>query len=210
MSGLPRGTVTFLFSDVEGSTLLLRKLGQEQYGQALADYQRLVREACEGSGGTEVDTQGDSFFFAFPRARDAVEGAVQAQRALAGHQWPDGSTLRARIGLHTGEASVSDNGYVGLSVHRASRVMAAAAGGQVLVSQATASMVEDEDLGDIELRSLGRHALKDFERPVGLYQLQAPDLQAKFRAAKTKRRRTRVSTPWLIAGVAVIVVALGV
>jgi class 3 adenylate cyclase len=209
MAGLPRGTVTFLFSDVEGSTRLLRHLGQQEYGEALADYQRLVRESCLQFGGTEVDTQGDAFFFVFPLARDAVRGAAAAQRALAGHPWPDGTTLRARIGLHTGEATVGERGYVGLSVHRAARVMAAAAGGQVLLSQATASVLEDEDLGDLQLRSFGRHALKDFERPVGLYQLQAPDLQTKFRAAKTKRRRLPLTTPWLIAGVTVIVVALG-
>jgi YVTN family beta-propeller protein len=210
MPRLPRGTVTFLFSDIEGSTVLLRQLGQDQYGQALADYQRLVREVCGAAGGTEVDTQGDAFLFVFPRARDAVQGAVAVQRALAGHAWPDGTTLRARIGLHTGEASVAGDRYVGLSVHRAARVGAAAAGGQVLLSQATASMVEDEDLGDLRLRDLGRHTLKDFERPVGLYQLEAPDLPGRFRAPAARRGRRRPTTPWLIAGVAVIVVALGV
>jgi class 3 adenylate cyclase/streptogramin lyase len=210
MPRLPRGTVTFLFSDIEGSTVLLRQLGQDGYGQALSDYQRLVRESCVAVGGTEVDTQGDAFFFVFTRARDAVKGAADAQRALARHGWPDGTTLRARIGLHTGEASVSGERYVGLSVHRAARVGAAAAGGQVLVSQATASMVEDEDLGGLGLRDLGRHTLKDFERPVGLYQLDVPDLPGKFRAPTTRRRRRRPTTPLLIAGVAVVVVALGV
>jgi class 3 adenylate cyclase len=209
MPRLPRGTVTFLFSDIEGSTVLLRALGQEEYGRALADYQQLVRESCAALGGTEVDTQGDAFFFVFARARDAVQGAAEAQRALARHAWPDGTTLRARIGLHTGEASVSGQRYVGLSVHRAARVGAAAAGGQVLLSQATASMVEDEDMGGLSLRRLGRHTLKDFERPVELYQLEAPDLQSRFRAPATRRRRGRPRTPLLIAGVTVIVVALG-
>jgi class 3 adenylate cyclase/streptogramin lyase len=211
MPRLPRGTVTFLFSDIEGSTELLRRLGHERYGQALADYQRLVRESCRAVGGTEVDTQGDAFFFVFPRAKDAVEGAAEAQRSLARHGWPDGTTLRARIGLHTGEASVSGSRYVGLSVHRAARVGAAAAGGQVLVSQATASLVEDEDLGELGLRDLGSHVLKDFERPVRLYQLQAPDLADKFPAAKTKRAaRERPTVPLLVAAVTVFVVALGV
>jgi len=121
MAKLPGGTVTFLFSDVEGSTRLLRALGQERYGQALADYQFLIRESCTIRGGHEIDTQGDSFFFAFATARDAAYAAAEAQSSLSRHAWPDGTRLRARIGLHTGEASVSEGRYVGLSVHRAAR-----------------------------------------------------------------------------------------
>jgi class 3 adenylate cyclase/streptogramin lyase len=208
MPRLPRGTVTFLFSDVEGSTLLLRQLGQEPYGRALADYQRLVRDSCVAAGGIEVDTQGDAFFFAFAHAKDAVEAAAAVQRALAVHTWPDGTQLRARIGLHTGQASVTGSRYVGLSVHRAARVGAAGAGGQVLLSQATAGVLEDDDLGELRLRRLGSYALKDFDRPVELHQLDVPGLPSKFRSAKRRRRRARLPTPWLVAGVAAFVVAL--
>jgi class 3 adenylate cyclase len=183
---LPRGTVTFLFSDVEGSTTLLRVLGQERYTEVLVDHQRLLREACAAAHGYEVDTQGDSMFFAFAHARDAVEAAARAQRDLTAHAWPDGTQLRARIGLHTGQASFSDSRYIGLSVHRAARVGSAGAGGQVLLSQATAGVLEDDDLGEFRLRAIGRHALKDFDRPVELYQLDVPGLGTKFARPKTK------------------------
>lgn len=198
MSGLPEGTVTFLFSDIEGSTSMLRQLGQERYGEALAEYQRLLREASVTSNGWEVDTQGDAFFFAFARAKDAVEAAAGAQRALAAYSWPDGMQLRARIGVHTGQASVADSRYVGLSVHRGARVCAASAGGQVVLSQATAAVLEDEALGELRLRSLGRHALKDFDRPVELYQLDVPGLPRKFARPKTKP--TRPPYRWLALG----------
>ena len=205
MPVLPRGTVTFLFSDVEGSTRLLRELGQEPYGQALADYQRLLRESCMGQGGHEVDTQGDAIFFAFEKARDAVTAAAEAQWLLARNAWPEGASLRARIGLHTGEASLTDGRYVGLSVHRAARVCAAAAGGQVLLSHATASMLEDEELGELQLRDLGRHSLKDFQHPVQLYQLEVPGLPGKFPPLETARRGHRRRHVLLAAGIAALV-----
>ncbi len=206
---LPRGTVTFLFSDIEGSTSLLRELGQERYGEALASYQRLLRDACTERDGREVDTQGDSIFFAFAHAKDAVEAAAAVQRALAAHAWPDGTHLRARIGLHTGQASVDGSRYVGLSVHRAARVCATAAGGQVLLSQATAGVLEDDDLGELRLRSLGRHALKDFDRPMELHQLDVPGLASKFARPKTKpsRRPSRRLALGGIAAAAVVAVA---
>jgi class 3 adenylate cyclase/streptogramin lyase len=208
MARLPGGTVTFLFSDVEGSTRLLRELGQERYGQALAAYQLLIRESCTARSGHEVDTQGDSFFFAFATARDAALAAAEAQGSLSRHAWPDGTRLRARIGLHTGEASVSEGRYVGLSVHRAARVCAAGYGGQVLLSQATAAVLEDEELGDLGLRELGRHRLKDFERPVRLHQLDLPGLPSKFPPPKTEQTRVlRRRHALLAAGLAALLSA---
>ena len=176
---LPPGTVTFLFSDVEGSTQLARRLG-DRYAEALADHVRLLRAAFADHGGHEIDTQGDSLFVAFPRARDAVLAAASGQRALADHCWPDGCDLRVRIGLHTGEAAVTDDRYLGVAVHHAARVCAAGHGGQVVVSQSTTSVLEDEPLDGIELRELGHHKLKDFEQPECLFQLVIPGLRADF------------------------------
>ena len=130
MPELPSGTVTFLFTDIEGSTRLLHELGVS-YGQALAEHRRRLREAFSLHGGVEVDTQGDAFFVVFEKASDAVAAAAEAQQALA-----DGR-VRVRMGVHTGEPTLTDEGYVGMDVHRAARVMAAGHGGQVLVSQAT-------------------------------------------------------------------------
>src|SRR5437870_4353280 len=132
----PTGTVTFLFSDIEGSTRLLQRLGA-LYGEALAQHQRLLREAFAEHGGHEIDTQGDSFFAAFRRAKDAVAAAVDAQRALAAYEWPHRAEVRVRMGIHTGETGVGEDRYVGLGVHRAARIGAAAVGGQVLVSETT-------------------------------------------------------------------------
>jgi class 3 adenylate cyclase/streptogramin lyase len=211
MPAPPQGTVTFMFSDVSGSTRLLRELGHESYRQALADYQRLLRESAGRQGGHEVDTQGDAFFFAFARAADAVRAAADAQRSLAGHDWPDGAPLRARIGLHTGEASLASGRYVGLSVHRAARVCAAAVGGQVLLSQASASVLEDEQLGELRLRPLGRRLLKDFDRPVQLHQLDVPGLPSRFPRPRTARRklsRMHVLLGAALLGLLIIVVAV--
>src|SRR5215218_132420 len=114
---LPTGTVTFLFTDIEGSTRLLKQL-RERYGDVRAEHERLLREAFEANGGQEIDTQGDSFFVAFRRARDAVAAAVRAQRALAEHRWPKGVQLRVRMGIHTGEPLAAEGRYVGLGIHR--------------------------------------------------------------------------------------------
>ena len=128
MVHLPSGTVTLLFTDIEGSTQLLRRLG-DAYAGALAEHQRLLREALAKHGGREVDTQGDSFFVSFPRAGDAVLAAVDGQRALAAHDWSDGAAVRVRMGLHTGEPAASGERYVGLAVHRAARIGAVGHGG---------------------------------------------------------------------------------
>ncbi len=171
-------TLTFLFSDIEGSTALLRKL-RDGYGDVIADHKRLLRETWEACGGRELDSEGDSFFVAFRRPRHAVDAAVAAQRALAGHQWPGGAEVRVRIGVHTGEATPAGDHYVGLAVHRAARICDAGHGGQVLLSETTRSLLEDEE-HDLDLRDLGPHQLKDFDRPVRIYQLAVDDLPDEF------------------------------
>ena len=143
MAELPTGTVTFLFTDIEGSTRLLKRLGAG-YDAVLADHQRILRECFDAHGGREVDTQGDSFFVAFARAGDAVASAVASQRALQAHPWPDGVELLVRIGIHTGEPRPAGERYVGFGVHRAARIGAVGHGGQVLLSNATRELVEDE------------------------------------------------------------------
>ena len=140
VSGLPSGTVTFVFSDIEGSTGLLKQLG-DGYGGVLADHRRLVREAFARHDGTEIDTQGDAFFFAFARARDAVAAAVEAQRAHAEHAWPEDAAVRVRMGLHTGEPALGEEGYLGLDVVRAARLCTAGRGGHVLLSETTRALL---------------------------------------------------------------------
>ncbi|MGZ4380346.1 MAG: adenylate/guanylate cyclase domain-containing protein [Gaiellaceae bacterium] len=158
MRELPTGTVTFLFTDIEGSTRLLAELG-DGYEEVLAEHRRLLRETFAAHGGVEVDTQGDAFFVAFPSAREAVAAAGEARAALSA------GPVRVRMGVHTGEALATDEGYVGVDVHRAARIAAAGHGGQVLVSQST------RDLVDADLRDLGRHRLKDLTRAERIYQL---------------------------------------
>jgi class 3 adenylate cyclase len=184
MRELPRGTVTFLFTDIEGSTRLLKQLG-EGYGDVLRDHQRLLREAVEELGGQVIDTQGDSFFIAFARAKDAVGGAVAAQRALAQHEWPRSAKVRVRMGLHSGEPAIGDDRYVGMGVHKAARIASAAHGGQTLVSRATRELVEDELPERVRLIDLGQHQLKDFERPEQIFQVNAPGLAQRFPPLRT-------------------------
>lgn len=184
LSDLPSGTVTFLFTDIEGSTRLEREL-REHYTDVLREHQRLLREAFERHGGHEIDTQGDSFFAVFPRARDAVAAAVDIQRALAGHEWPEGGDVRVRIGMHTGEASLTEGRYVGLAVHRAARISAAGHGGQVLLSGSTRDVVEDDLPAGQRLIALGEHHLKDLPRPERVFQLVAEGLPHAFPPLKT-------------------------
>jgi class 3 adenylate cyclase len=186
-----RGTPTFLFSDVEGSTGLVRRLGNG-YASVQAEHQRLLREAFSERGGEEIDTQGDSFFVAFARPGDAVLAAVAAQRALAGHRWPPSVDVRVRIGIHTGPAELVSERYVGLAVHRAARICRAGHGGQVLVSEATATLLEDEgdELSDVELRDLGERPLKDFHRAVRIYQVVAPGVAGEFPPLRPAEQET--------------------
>jgi class 3 adenylate cyclase len=181
---LPSGTVTMLFTDIEGSTRLARSLGN-RYQIVLADHHRVLREAWRDNGGQEISTEGDSFFVVFRRAHDAVAAAVQAQRALAAHRWPEGADLRVRMGMHTGEPEVGTEGYVGLGVHRAARIAAAAHGGQVLLSTATRHVTESDELDGVKLRDLGPQILKDFAEPQRLFQLEIEGLQSDFPPLKT-------------------------
>ena len=171
MTELPSGAVTFLFSDIEGSTRLVKAL-RERYAQVLADHRRLVRAAIAGQAGHEIDTQGDAFFVAFASAKQAVLCALEVRRALAGHEWPSGASVRVRMGIHTGQAIPVEGAYTGLAVHRAARICAAARGGQVLVSQATQTLIEDEEEElAFALVELGERRLKDLDRPVRLFEL---------------------------------------
>jgi YVTN family beta-propeller protein len=184
-SELPRGTVTLLFTDIEGSTKLLKQLG-ERYGGVLADQKRILRDAAAARGGREVDNQGDSFFFVFGRANAALGAAVDAQRRLAEHAWPEETEVRVRMGLHTGEPVVGDERYVGLGVHRAARIGAVAHGGQVLLSGATRELVEDEVDG-VAVRELGSYRLKDIDRPERLFQLDIDGLRSEFPPLKAEQ-----------------------
>ncbi len=176
---LPRGTVTFAFTDIEGSTRLLARL-REGYADVLETHHRTLRAAFEAHGGREVHTEGDAFFVAFERASDAVAAAVAVQHGLAACDWPDGVDLRVRIGVHTGEAEVRDDDYVGMDVHRAARICAAAHGGQVLVSSATRELIAGELDDAIGLRDAGEHRLKDLDRPERLFQLVGDGLRDDF------------------------------
>ncbi len=180
---LPEGTVTFVFTDIEGSTKLLHELG-ERYADALADHKRLLREEFRAHGGVEVDTQGDAFFYAFARANDALVAAVTGQWALSSNTWPQGIEIRVRMGIHTGEPTLSDEGYVGSDVHLGARICAVAWGGQVVVSSATAALVGGE-ADEISLRSLGEHALKDIEERTELHQVVAAGLRDEFPALRS-------------------------
>jgi YVTN family beta-propeller protein len=180
MADVPSGAVTFLFTDIQGSTRLVKQL-RDRYPAVLADHQRLLRAAFAAHGGYEVDTQGDSFFVAFASARDALLAAVEGQLALDSHTWPEGVEIKVRMGLHTGQAVASDGRYTGLAVHRAARIGAAGHGGQILVSQATQTLLEDEEEDlHIFLSDLGEQRLKDLDRPVRLYQAAAAGLEASF------------------------------
>jgi predicted ATPase/class 3 adenylate cyclase/DNA-binding CsgD family transcriptional regulator len=166
MPDLPTGTVTMLFTDIEGSTRLQQQVGN-RYADVLAECRHLLRTAFQQWGGHEVDTQGDAFFVAFARATDAAFAAIDAQRALATHPWSEGVAVRVRMGLHSGEPQLSPEGYVGLDVHRAARIMSAAHGGQVVLSERTRALLT----ADLTLTDLGTHRLKDFDRPEKLFQL---------------------------------------
>jgi predicted ATPase/class 3 adenylate cyclase len=177
-----------LFTDIEGSTRLLHELG-DRYADTLADHRRLLRECFQERDGQEVDTQGDAFFVAFPRASDAVAAAAAAQRRLAGHRWPGGVPLRVRMGIHSGEPTVTGEGYVGIDVHRGARICAAGHGGQVLLSQATRELLGGHQPDATGLRDLGEHRLKDLTLPQRLYQLVIAGLPEEFPPLRTLENR---------------------
>jgi predicted ATPase/class 3 adenylate cyclase len=176
---LPTGTVTFFFSDIEGSTRLLQQLG-ENYRQVQDQHAEIMEAAIAGAGGTKVRTEGDSFFAAFSTPRQAVQAAVSAQRALARHRWPHGRPLFVRMGLHTGEGVLGGDDYIGIDVNRAARIAAVASGGQVLLSDATAALVGQSLPEKVALRSLGAHRLKDFDRSQQLFDLVIDGLRTDF------------------------------
>ncbi len=179
MRQLPTGALTLLFTDIEGSTLLLQQLGSS-YAELLRECRRLLRDAFQQWYGHEVDTQGDAFFVVFERAADAISAAVTAQKALFNARWPDGAIVRVRMGIHTGELQSTEEGYVGLDVHRAARIMSAAHGAQVLFSQATHDLVVSELPEETSLRDLGEYRLKDIAGFTRLFQLVIPGLPAEF------------------------------
>ena len=191
MAEPPSGTVTLLFSDIEGSTRLLQRTG-EAYAGLLAEHRRLLRDACEEHQGYVVDSEGDALFVAFGSASDAAAAAVEAQQALEQHPWPDENEVRVRMGLHTGEPRSIDGRYVGLDVHQAARVMAAGHGGQVLLSESTRTLLDER----FEVRDLGEHQLKDLSGPQHLYQLQIDGLPGEFPPLKTlDNRPTNLPAP---------------
>ena len=191
---LPTGTLTMLFSDIEGSTALVRHLG-ERYGEALSAQRTLLRAAFRSFGGRELSTEGDSFFVVFESAIAAVGCCVAGQRALAGHDWPDGVTVRVRMGLHSGEPTTHEDNYVGLDVHRAARIAAAAHGGQVVLSDATRHLVASRLAADVSLRDLGWHRLKDIEAPERIYQLVVAGLPDRFPSLKSLGAQSRLPVP---------------
>jgi predicted ATPase/class 3 adenylate cyclase len=190
---LPAGTVTMLFSDIEGSTALLSRLG-DRYGEALSAHRVLMRAAFQAWRGREISTEGDSFFVVFESAGDAVACALAAQRALAGHDWPAGDAVRVRIGLHTGEPVRHEDNYIGMDVHRAARIAATAHGGQVVLSEPAL-----ENAGPLpdgaSARDLGFHRLKDIAAPERIYQLAAPGLKAGFPPLKSLGTQTSLPVP---------------
>jgi predicted ATPase/class 3 adenylate cyclase len=171
----PSGTVTFLFTDLEGSTRLLRRIGGDEYADVLSKYRQLLRNVVSGNAGYEVDAQGDAYFAVFARPRDAVGAAAEIQRAAMTE-----ADIRVRIGIHSGEAVSTDEGYVGLGVHRAARICAAAHGGQIVLSHTTRDLLSDTSLEALELRDLGEHRLKDLSQAQRLYQLIVPGFAGEF------------------------------
>ena len=186
-AALPTGTVTFVFTDIEGSTRLLKDLGRDRYGELLSQHHRLLRAAFADAGGIEIDTKGDSFFVVFRDPTPAVIAAANVQRAIIEHDWPEDADVRVRMGLHTGEASVLSAGYIGLAVHEASRIGDAGHGGQVLVSSTTAELVQSELPSGFELRDLGEADLRDVDQR-RLFQLVVEGLQSDFPPLYVRQR----------------------
>jgi predicted ATPase/class 3 adenylate cyclase len=181
---LPTGTVTFLFTDIEGSTRLMQELG-DRYVQAQVEHHAILREAFRSGDGRELRTEGDSFFCVFESAIDGCRAAAQAQREFARHEWPDGKPIRVRIGMHTGEAPLVGEEYIGLDVHHAARVAASAHGGEVVLSEATRGLVEGSLPAGLSVRDLGMHRLKDLSRPERLFQLVIDGAPNDFPALRT-------------------------
>jgi len=184
MTDLPTGTVTFLFTDIEGSTRLLQALG-DRYAAVHDEHAAIIRRAVAEAGGVEVSTHGDAFFVAFASPAGAVRAAVAAQRGLAAHDWSPGPAVRVRMGVHTGEGTLGGDDYVGIDVHRAARIADAAHGGQVIVSDATRGLVQHALPAGVSLRDLGPHRLRGIADPERLHQLVVEGLPADFPPPRT-------------------------
>ena len=188
MPELPGGTVTFVFTDIEDSTELMKRLGDE-YRDVLTRHRRIVRETFAGADGIEIDTQGDAFFFVFPRARDAVTAAVGAQRAHAAETWPDDVEVRVRIGLHTGEPTVHEEGYVGLDVVRAARICTVGRGGQILLSETTRALLGSGLPEGVSVFPLGQRHLRGIDEPERVFEISIDGLE------RENATTTEVSVP---------------
>jgi class 3 adenylate cyclase len=188
-SALPTGFVTLLMSDIEASTILLRKLG-DRYGVLLNELRDILRAAIRRAGGSEIDARADEFFAVFERCGAAVETAVAVQRELSRRAWTDGVEVRIRLGIHCGRPTLTEVGYIGLAVHTTARVCAAAHGGQIIVSAAARAAIGTSPPSGIRFRSLGRHRLRGLAEPEMLFQVQAQGLRASFPPPRIERRRT--------------------
>jgi class 3 adenylate cyclase/streptogramin lyase len=205
VSELPSGTVSLLFTDIEGSTQLQHMLG-ERYQEVVAEHRRILEEAFAAHWGTIVDRQTESYFVAFPRARHAVQAAADAQRALAGHPWPDGVQVKVRMGIHAGDPEVADDRYVGLAVARAARICASAHGGQVLLSSSARALLSDDQ--QASLRNLGAYRLKDFAAPEPISQLVVDGLPSQFPRLRTEATPDRRKQLLLAAGALLVAGAI--
>ncbi len=184
IASLPRGTVTFLLTDIEGSTGLLQRLG-DGYATVLRDVRTLIRKGVRDAAGQEVDARADEFFAAFRQPARALDAAVGIQRSLGKREWPDGVEVCVRIGIHTGRTTLSETGYVGIAVHTAARVCSAGHGGQILLSSASRDALEGRQAAGIAFRTLGQYALAGLPDPETLFQVHAADLRAKFPKLRT-------------------------
>lgn len=182
---LPTGTVTFLLTDIEGSTRLVQELPADEWLVVLEEHNRILRSAVDAHGGIAVKTEGDAFFTVFESATAAVRAAVAMQRALQTHPWPEGAPIKVRVGVHTGEGTLGGDDYVGLDVHRAARITASGHGNQVVLSETTAALVERNLPDGVSLRDLGKHRLKDLSHQETLFQLSVPGLQSDFPPLRT-------------------------
>jgi class 3 adenylate cyclase len=184
IASLPRGTVTFLLTDIEGSTALLQQLG-DGYAAVLRDTRALIRKSVRDAGGHEVDARADEFFAAFREGTKALEAAVAIQRSLRKRDWPDGIEVCVRIGIHTGRTTLTETGYVGIAVHTAARICSAGHGGQILLSSAARDLLAADLVDGITFRSLGRYALAGLTEPEALFQVHAVDLRVRFPRLRT-------------------------
>jgi class 3 adenylate cyclase/streptogramin lyase len=204
VSKLPSGTISLLFTDVEGSTQLQHRLG-DRYQDVVAEHRRLLEETFAQHGGAVVDRQTESFFVVFARARDAVAAAAAGQRALVEHDWPDGAKVRVRMGIHSGDPEVAGDRYVGLAVSRAARICASAHGGQVLLSSSARALLSDHE--KTALRNLGAYRLRDFEEPERISQLVIDGLPSQFPSLRTETAPSR--RKWLLVAAAGLLLVIG-